>query len=125
MTTNKIISFLILTTLLIVTSCKKEDFTDVYQEPGYAIGVIDSYKSHPFKVTYYYNFEVNGVDHTGEEVAKGIGQFDERLLGNSYLVVYKMSNISENDLNFNYSIENKQEFLDLVDSFENNPPDID
>lgn len=111
--------------LFMMQSCKKEDFGEIYTEPGYAIGTITKYISIPLKVTYYYDFEVGGSDYTGEEVARGIGQLEERLLGKSYLVVYKLSDINDNHLNFNYSIENQQEFEDLVESFKTNPPKQD
>lgn len=106
-------------------SCEKEDFGDVYAEPGYSIGTITNYISVPFKVTYFYDFEVAGSKYTGKEVARGIGQSNSSLLGRSFLVVYKLSDINSNDLNFNYPIKSQQEFDELVDSFKNNPPKQD
>ncbi|MFH2141019.1 MAG: hypothetical protein ABIJ97_01255 [Bacteroidota bacterium] len=122
---NFITIFGLLILIFTLQSCEKEDFGDVYAEPGYAFGTITKYKSVPLKVTYMYDFEVASSKYTGEEVAKGIGQLDERLVGKSYLVVYKLSDINDNDLNFDYPIESQQEFDELVESFKTNPPKQD
>jgi len=110
--------------LLGLYSCKKEeDFkVEIYNEPGYAIGEISSYLSIPFKVTYYFDFTVNNINYVGNEVATGIGQENSRLIGRSYLVVYKLSDPNKSDLNFNYYIEDEQEFQELLKEFETNPP---
>lgn len=111
--------------LFLFQSCQKDDVDHIYAEPGYAIGTISSYDSSPFKVTYYYNFTANGTGLTGEEVAKGIGQLDKSLVGRSFLVVYKLSNLTDNDINFNYPITSQQQFEELVESFKTNPPNQD
>lgn len=119
------LSLALLVSITLLTSCGKEDYSDIYEEPGYAIGTIASFVSVPFKVTYTYEFEVDGILHEGNEIAKGIGQLDERLIGKSFLVVYKLTDIDDNDLNFNYLIESDDEFEKLVESFENDPPTPD
>lgn len=103
-------------------SCEKEDFSDIYEEPGYAIGTVSQYFKEPFSVTYYYTFSVAGSEYKGEYVAKGLNQLDERLIGRSYLVVYKLVDINDNTINFNYEISSEQEFNELVESFKTNPP---
>ena len=103
-------------------SCEKDDFSDIYDEPGYAIGTVDTYVSVPLKVTYSYSFKVDENDYDGKYVAKGIGQLNESLIGQSYLVIYKLSNIDENILDFNYLIENQEEFEELLETFKTNPP---
>lgn len=117
--------FFLLILFMSFVSCKKEDFSDIYKEPGYAIGIISHYLEVPFKVTYYYKFSVDGMEYEGKDVAKGIGQAEERLIGRSYLVVYKLNNINENAINYNYSITSEEEFNELVESFKTNPPKQD
>ncbi len=114
--------------LVIITglfSCKKEDFSDIYDNPQYAIGTLHSYMSIPLKVTYYYTFDVDSIEYDGKVVAKGIGQLDERIIGQSFLVVYQMTNVENNTMNFNYPISSQEEFDSLLVVFQTNPPEQD
>lgn len=114
--------FSLLIIIMSIMSCESEDFSAIYNEPGYAIGTITHYKEVPFKITYFYDFTIDGKEYTGEDVAKGIGEAESRLIGKKFLVVYKLSNISENTINYNYPINSETEFEELVESFKTNPP---
>ena len=114
--------FSLLIFIMSIIACESEDFSSIYNEPGYAIGTITNYKEVPFKITYNYEFTINGKEYTGEDVAKGIGEAELRLIGKKFLVVYKLSNISENTINYNYPIDSETEFEKLVESFKTNPP---
>ena len=119
----RILLFFIISVALF--SCKKDDFSDIYDEPGYALGTIETYISTPLKVTYSYSFNVDENDYNGKYVVKGIGQLNEELIGQSYLVIYKLSNINENILDFNYHIEDQEEFKELLETFKTDPPKPD
>jgi hypothetical protein len=107
-----------------IISCKKDKelINEIYNEPAYAIGTINSMISIPLRVTYYYSFDINGQIYESKYVAVGIGQDNSQLIGKNYLVVYKISDPSKCDLNFDYYIEDEQDFLDLLIEFDTNPP---
>jgi hypothetical protein len=121
---KNLMTIFILISLIGLVSCKKEKqmIERIYDNPAYSIGEIKSYRSGTFKVTYNYDFTVNGSEYTGKEIARGIGQLDEKLIGRSYLVVYNKDDITESDLNFNYLIESQQQFDSLIIVFQTTPP---
>jgi hypothetical protein len=45
---------------------------------------LTGFVSGPTKVTYKYEYFVNGVKYVGKEKAYGIGQKDEKLIGNFF-----------------------------------------
>ena len=108
--------------ILMCVSCQKEEFDDIYENPGYAIGTISTSLSLPFSCTLYYDFEIDNTLYTGELVSKGIGQDASRYIGQSYLVVYKQTDIDRNTINMRYRIESQEEFESLVEEFKTNPP---
>lgn len=119
-------SFLISIPVLLasfLTACKKEKHPDVYDDPAYSMGTITTMTSAPFKVTYHYDFVVNGTQYDGKEVAKGIDQENKRLIGRTYLIVYEKGNIENNDLNFKYRIEDQAELDSLKKEFQDDPPE--
>jgi hypothetical protein len=123
-----LILFLLLALVVGQASCRKEKkrIKKIYDnDKGYAIGTINNYKKAPFKVTYNYSFTSGGSSYTGKDIARGIGQLDESLIGKMFLVVYNNSNASENDMNFNYSIKNQNTFDSLLIVFASSPPKPD
>ena len=65
---------------------------------------------------------MNGIKYVEKKKVYGIGQKDERLIGKSFLVVYRINDPSESDLNMDYHIESKAKLQQLKDEFVNNPP---
>lgn len=114
----------ILLLLFILPSCSKdkEKVNRIYNDPGYEIGTITSYISIPFRVSYKYVFTVEGKKYYGKEIAYGIGQDDDRLIGKSFLVVYNRSNVNESILNMHYFIQSEEDFIGLIKTFETAPP---
>lgn len=114
--------------VILFISCKKEKIRicEVYTGPnGYSIGTITDFVSVPTKVTYSYEYNVDGINYTGKEKAYGIGQENSRLVGKSFVVVYKADSPDESDLNTDYRVESLGEFQQYEDEFENNPPEPD
>ncbi len=110
--------------LLLLGACKKEKqrTCDVYaSEKGYAAGTVESYVKTPIKVVYKYSYTANGVNYTGKEKAYGIGQLDARLLGRSFVVVYKSDAPSESDLNFDYEIKEPGDLDNYISEFKTTP----
>jgi hypothetical protein len=105
--------------LLVLTSCNKDE---IYDEPGYAIGTITKTLSVSSVITYYYEYNVGNTTYKGKknggiDTSNGSG-----MVGRQYLVVYKLSEPSNSDLNFRYPINSEQDFLDLVAGFKDKPP---
>lgn len=122
------LGLILLSMCLSIMGCKKEKnrICEIYStETGYAIGAIQSFTTSPFRVTYKYDYSVNGVDYNGKEKAYGIGQKDESLIGNQFLVIYERKNPSNSDLNLNYLIETEQDFEELKTEFSSAPPSPD
>ncbi len=69
--------FLLISLVLVIItglfSCKKEDFSDIYDNPQYAIGTLHSYMSIPLKVTYYYTFDVDSINMMVKLLRKELG----------------------------------------------------
>jgi len=110
---------LILFTLI---SCNKEFLEDVYDEPGYAMGKVNSSVSVTFGVQYNYSYFVGSTEYKGNKKAVGINQGETSIVGRHYLVVYKLSEPKKSDMNFKYYIKSERDFLDLLEKFKNNPP---
>ena len=121
--------FLTLTVICIfILSCKKEKtrICELYSsDVGYSIGTIQSLNSSPFKVTYKYDYSVNGANYNGKEKAYGIGQKDEKLIGKQFIVIYAKGDNSNSDLNTDYLIESQQDFDDFKSKFTSGPPSPD
>jgi len=113
------ISFILLT----LTSCKTEkELEEIYNEPGYAIGTINSSISGQFAVQYNYSFYVDSTEYKGNKKEGGLNPGLSSMIGRMYLVVYKLSEPQKNDLNYKYPIYTEQDFLDLLEEFTTNPP---
>jgi len=110
--------------LLALSSCvkDKELLEEIYDEPGYAIGTINSYVSGSFGVKYNYSYYVGSSEYKGDKKTVGINQDGSYYLRYRFLVVYKLSAPSKSDMNFKYRINTEQDFLDLLEQFKDNPP---
>jgi len=106
--------------VLAMTSCKKED--EIYDEPGYAIGKVNSSISVSFGIQFNYSYNVDFSEYKGNKRSGGINQDGKFIVGNSFLVIYKLSEPSKSDINFKYRIDSEQDFLDLLEKFKNKPP---
>jgi hypothetical protein len=91
----------------------------------YAIGTIDRWVSTPFKVVYYYSFEVNGNSYEGKEKAYGIGQKDGSLIGKRFIVVHALGNPDNSDLNTDFFIESESDFQEFKEKHTTNSPKPD
>jgi hypothetical protein len=115
------ISFISITLI----SCEhKKLLEEIYEEPGYAIGTITKNTSIAYVITHYYDYQVNGTSYQGKKKGgvSNDSSIANRMIGRQYLVVYKISDPSKSDLNFQYHISNEQEFLELIEKFKINPP---
>ena len=119
-------TLLTLTFLLLLASCRKEKnrVCEIYEsEHGYTIGKVESSVTVPTRVTYNYNYKIDGISYSGKLKEYGIGQDDLKIIGREYLVVYKLSAHNESHLNFNYRIESLETFYNLLEEFKSNPPE--
>ena len=112
--------FLIILIIFALCSCNKEE---IYADAGYAIGTINSSISVMGVLTYHYDFKVENKTYKGDKKG-GINNsdYEMRMLGRQYLVVYKRTDPNKSDLNFRYRITDEQQFNDLVEGFKENPP---
>lgn len=111
--------------LLILISCRKEKnrICEIYEsQHGYAIGKVESSVTVPTRVTYNYNYKIDGLDYSAKLKNYGIGQEDSKMIGNSYLVVYEKGNPANSHLNTYYRIFEESDFIELVNDFEEEPP---
>ena len=110
--------------LLALSSCQKEKklLEEIYDEPAYAIGTINSSISGTFAVQYNYSFYVGSTKYKGNKKEGGLNPSNSSIIGCQYLVVYKISEPKKNDLNYKYPIYTEQDFLDLLEEFKTNPP---
>lgn len=111
--------------LLILISCRKEKnrICEIYEsQHGYAIGKVESSVTVPTRVTYNYNYKIDGLDYSAKLKNYGIGQEDSKMIGNSYLVVYEKENPANSHLNTYYRIFEESDFIELVNDFEEEPP---
>ena len=120
----KRIIFIISLILLALSSCKKDKafISEIYDEPGYAIGTVMSTASVNFGIQFNYSYYVGSTKYTGNKKEAGINQDGKYVIGRQFLVVYKLSEPAKSDINFKYRIDSEQDFLDLLEKFKNNPP---
>jgi hypothetical protein len=120
---KSLIILTIIGSLFIACGKDKEKLEEIYDEPGYAIGEVTASLSSTltFSITYYYSYTLNGIDYEGEKSDFQLGDGSDRV-GYKYLVVYKLSDPSVSDLNFNYLIKSEEDFQDLLVQFESDPP---
>jgi len=125
---------LILTMTFIVvflSSCRKEKrrICKLYDSPvGFSIGTIKSSISISLlpKVTYKYNYEVNGISYNEKEKEYGIGQNDPTMIGKQFVVVYELSDPSNSDLNTDFIIKENSDFIEFLNVYTStNPPPPD
>ena len=105
-----------------LNSCRKELIEGIYEEPGYAIGTVNSSVSGNFGIRYNYTYYIGSSEYKGNRKAIGINQEGRFIVGYRFLVVYKLSEPAKSDINFKYRIDSEQDFLDLLDQFKDNPP---
>lgn len=120
--------FVIVTSLLLIGSCKKEKnrICDVYEgNVGYTVGTIDSYYTGFFRAVYKYSYTVDGYKYLEKEKAFGIGQLNERLLGQSFIVIFNVDKPSESDLNMQHGVKSEDDFISFVNEYEDAPPSPD
>jgi hypothetical protein len=119
-------SIILLFLAFVLFSCSspkdKEKIKRIYNDPGYAVGTIVSYVSIPTRVTYKYKYMVENQIYDGKEIAIGINQEDDRLINQSFLVVYNKSNVKESVLNMKYHLQSEEEFIQLLEKFKTDPP---
>ena len=108
--------------LFALTSCVKEFKGHIYDEPGYAIGKVNSTISVTLGVQYNYSYAVGSTEYKGSKKATGINQGELSMIGRRFLVVYKLSEPAKSDINFRYPINTEQDFLDMLERFKDNPP---
>jgi len=110
--------------LFTLSSCTKDKelLEAIYNEPGYAIGTVNSSVSGSFGVKYNYSYYVGSSEYKGNRKAVGINQEGNFIVGYRFLVVYKLSEPAKSDIKFNYRINTEQDFLDLLEKFKDNPP---
>ena len=110
--------------MLALSSCikDKELLGEIYDEPGYAIGKVNSYLSVSFGIKYNYSYYVGSSEYKGDKKSVGINQDGSYYLRHRFLVVYKLSAPAKSDINFKYRINTEQDFLDLLEKFKDNPP---
>lgn len=121
-------ALILLAICLVLTSCKKEKtrICDLYESNvDYAVGTIEIVNSSPLKAVYVYNYIANGTKYTGEEMAYGIDQDNDRLVGKQFIVVYALDNPSNSDLNIDYMLETNQDFDDFKSKYAAGPPSPD
>ena len=120
---NRINKFIVVCVLLTLTSCKTEKKLDeIYNEAGYAIGKIISSLSGTFAIQYNYSYFVGSSEYKDNKKEGGLNPSGTYMMGKRFLVVYKLSEPKKSDINFKYSIETEQDFLDMLVLFQNNPP---
>lgn len=125
----KIKTILMFSAICVLTlSCKKEKsrICELYSnDVGYAIGTIKSFVSTPLKVTYKYDYSINGTAYNAKEKVYGIGQKNETLVGKQFIVIYALGDQSNSDLNTDYLIESEQDFDDFKSDYSSGPPPPD
>jgi hypothetical protein len=117
---------LLLALTLVGMGCKKEKnrICEIYAgSMGYEIGTITQGFTRIGKITYSYSYSINGVGYKGKEKEYGIGEADDRFIGKDYLVVYKIDDPGESDLNRKYPIESQADFQQLLIDFASDPPE--
>ena len=111
--------------LLGLSSCAKENelLDEIYNDPGYAIGTVNSSitVTASFSVRFNYGYTVSNSDYKGNKTLRGLGNKDDKV-GHRFLVVYKQSDPAKSDINFKYRIFKEQDFLDMLEQFKNKPP---
>lgn len=94
-----------------------------YNEPEYTISTV-SYNvssSLTFLTTYFIQYSIDGEDYDGEKSTFSFGTGSDAT-GMNFLVVYKLSNPEESDLNLSYKFLSESEFENAVETFKTNPP---
>jgi hypothetical protein len=104
-------------------SCTKDNelLDEIYDEPGYAIGKVNTSITASFSARFNYEYTVSNTVYKGNKTLHGIGNKDGKV-GRQFLVVYKRSDPAKSDINFRYLITSEQYFLDLLERFKDNPP---
>ena len=109
--------------ILLISSCNKDKelLDEIYNEPGYSIGLIKSKTSASTAgvsvITYHYEYYVDSKIYKGKKKGDVKIMNDGNPVGLQYLVVYKLSDPDKSDLNFRYLIRSEQDFIDLVEKF--------
>ncbi len=120
----KNISIILIISLCCVSCAKDKTYLEeIYNDPGYALGTVSSSLSVglSFSTTYYYTYTVDGVSYDGEKSTFSFGTGSDAT-GMNFLVVYKLSNPEESDINLSYKFYSESEFENAVETFKTNPP---